>query len=309
MSAWGRGAADLAWTALDALERRWAGRSRGSRSSRRSRAGRPGRRSSDAAAVLVGADRLLRLGLGPARLERWRRAGVRRPFFVRGGAEWAEGRGEALTPARARPVRRAPHHARRRALHRGGVRPASRGPAAAARRRGRAAPGDAALAGWSRQRPLAGRARLAPALSRSARRPSRPPAHRWCCCAGAARLHGGIFPDARPPRRRPGASTRPVFRAVASPFRALRIRQIPGRGYQTASLVGSPFRHFAEIEGRNAVERHHSGGLDPADRPAVPHAGTPTRHDGGSTMKARLFTAAAALTAILAALGGTVYGR
>jgi hypothetical protein len=44
------------------------------------------------------------------------------------------------------------------------------------------------------------------------------------------------------------------------------------------------------------------------DRPSrMP--GHRTRHDGGSTMKARLFTAAAALTALLAALGGTVYGR
>ena len=35
----------------------------------------------------------------------------------------------------------------------------------------------------------------------------------------------------------------------------------------------------------------------------------PTRPDGGSTMKVRIFAAAASLTALLAALGGTVYGR
>jgi hypothetical protein len=34
-----------------------------------------------------------------------------------------------------------------------------------------------------------------------------------------------------------------------------------------------------------------------------------TRHDGGFTMKTRIFAAAASLTALLAALGGTVYGR
>jgi hypothetical protein len=44
--------------------------------------------------------------------------------------------------------------------------------------------------------------------------------------------------------------------------------------------------------------------------PVVPHPGTRrTRHDGGSTMKTRIFAAAASLTALLAALGGTVYGR
>ena len=44
--------------------------------------------------------------------------------------------------------------------------------------------------------------------------------------------------------------------------------------------------------------------------PAVPHSGTRrTRLDGGSTMKTRIFAAAASLTALLAALGGTVYGR
>ena len=42
--------------------------------------------------------------------------------------------------------------------------------------------------------------------------------------------------------------------------------------------------------------------------PVVPHAGT-RRPDGGSTMKVRIFAAAASLTALLAALGGTVYGR
>ena len=58
--------------------------------------------SSDAAATLVGADRLLGLGLGPERLERAAASvGSDVPFFVRGGAQWAGGRGEVLRPAAA----------------------------------------------------------------------------------------------------------------------------------------------------------------------------------------------------------------
>ncbi len=48
----------------------------------------------------------------------------------------------------------------------------------------------------------------------------------------------------------------------------------------------------------------------PRTAPAGPQSGTVRpRPDGGSTMKVRLFAAAASLTALLAALGGTVYGR
>jgi 4-diphosphocytidyl-2-C-methyl-D-erythritol kinase len=97
---------NLAWRALDALE---------------AEAGRPlpcavtidkripaqaglGGGSSDAAAALVGADRLHGLGLGPKRLERVAaRVGSDVPFFVRGGAQWAEGRGELLRPASVGP--------------------------------------------------------------------------------------------------------------------------------------------------------------------------------------------------------------
>jgi 4-diphosphocytidyl-2-C-methyl-D-erythritol kinase len=58
--------------------------------------------SSDAAATLVAADRLLGLGLGPERLERAAaRVGSDVPFFIRGGAQWATGRGEVLAPAAA----------------------------------------------------------------------------------------------------------------------------------------------------------------------------------------------------------------
>ena len=95
---------NLAWRALDALE---------------AEVGRPlplavtidkripaeaglGGGSSDAAAVLRAAARIHGLGLGPGRLEAVAaRVGSDVPFFVRGGCQWAEGRGERLRPARA----------------------------------------------------------------------------------------------------------------------------------------------------------------------------------------------------------------
>ena len=94
--------ANLAWRALDALE---------------AAVGRPlpcvveidkhiptqaglGGGSSDAAATLVGVNRLFRLGLDEPALEAIAaEAGSDVPFFIRGGAQWAEGRGERLTPA------------------------------------------------------------------------------------------------------------------------------------------------------------------------------------------------------------------
>jgi 4-diphosphocytidyl-2-C-methyl-D-erythritol kinase len=98
------GPGNLVWTALDALE---------------AEAGRPlpveveidkripsqaglGGGSSDAAAALVAVDRLYGLGLGEDRLEAVAaRVGSDVPFFVRGGAQWAEGRGERLRRASA----------------------------------------------------------------------------------------------------------------------------------------------------------------------------------------------------------------
>lgn len=94
--------ANLAWRALDLLEMR---------------VGRPlpcavdidkriptqaglGGGSSDAATALVGANRLFDLGLDDATLEAVAaQVGSDVPFFVRGGAQWAEGRGERLSPA------------------------------------------------------------------------------------------------------------------------------------------------------------------------------------------------------------------
>lgn len=60
--------------------------------------------SSDAAAVLVGADRFFGLGLGADALEAIAaRVGSDVPFLVRGGVQWGEGRGELLRPGRTAP--------------------------------------------------------------------------------------------------------------------------------------------------------------------------------------------------------------
>ncbi|MEQ9094513.1 MAG: hypothetical protein RLN63_10440, partial [Miltoncostaeaceae bacterium] len=96
------GPANLAWSALDALERE-VGRPLPVAVTIRKRipaqAGLGGG-SSDAAAVLRGAERLFGLGLGAARLrEVAARVGSDVPFFVAGGAAWATGRGERLGPA------------------------------------------------------------------------------------------------------------------------------------------------------------------------------------------------------------------
>lgn len=95
------GPENLAWRALDALE---------------AEVGRPlpvevridkaipdraglGGGSSDAAATLVAADAIHGLGLGAGALERIGAAvGSDVPFFIRGGAQWGEGRGERLRP-------------------------------------------------------------------------------------------------------------------------------------------------------------------------------------------------------------------
>ncbi|MGD9695110.1 MAG: 4-(cytidine 5'-diphospho)-2-C-methyl-D-erythritol kinase [Thermoleophilia bacterium] len=100
------GTGNLAWRALDELE---------------AEVGRPlpvavsivkripaqaglGGGSSDAAATLVATDRALGLGLGHERLEAVAaRVGSDAPFFVRGGAQWARGRGELLSPATVPP--------------------------------------------------------------------------------------------------------------------------------------------------------------------------------------------------------------
>ena len=99
------GPANLAWVALDALERE-VGEALPPLEVNidkvlPAQAG-VGGGSSDAAATMVAADRLLGLGLEAGRLERAAAAvGSDVPFFIRGGAQWATGRGEVLAPATA----------------------------------------------------------------------------------------------------------------------------------------------------------------------------------------------------------------
>jgi len=101
------GPANLAWAALDALEAE-AGEALPTLAVDidkvlPAQAGIGGG-SSDAAATLLAADRLLGLGLTPDRLERAAAAvGSDVPFFIRGGAQWATGRGEVLEPAAPPP--------------------------------------------------------------------------------------------------------------------------------------------------------------------------------------------------------------
>ena len=95
------GAANLAWRAVDVLEDA-CGRALPARIEIVKRvpmqAGLGGG-SSNAAAVLAGLDALYRLGLSTAELERLAaQLGADVPFFVRGGTQWATGRGERLTP-------------------------------------------------------------------------------------------------------------------------------------------------------------------------------------------------------------------
>lgn len=95
------GADNLAWRALDALEAH-TGRGLPARITITKRIPQQaglGGGSSDAAAVLVGIDRLYALGLGAQALERLGASlGSDVPFFVRGGTQWATGRGERLAP-------------------------------------------------------------------------------------------------------------------------------------------------------------------------------------------------------------------
>jgi 4-diphosphocytidyl-2-C-methyl-D-erythritol kinase len=95
------GPANLAWRAVDALEAACA-RPLPARIEITKRiplqAGLGGG-SSDAAAVLVGINALYGLGLGTEALERLAaELGADVPFFVRGGTQWATGRGERLLP-------------------------------------------------------------------------------------------------------------------------------------------------------------------------------------------------------------------
>lgn len=99
------GPTNLAWAALDALEAE-AGEALPPLAVHIAKAlpaqAGIGGGSSDAATTLLAADQLLGLGLGAERLERAAAdVGSDVPFFIRGGAQWATGRGEVLRPAEA----------------------------------------------------------------------------------------------------------------------------------------------------------------------------------------------------------------
>jgi len=218
------GAANLAWTALDALEEE-VGRPLPLRvemdKAIPARAGLGGG-SSDAAAVLVGADRLLGLGLGAARLERVAaRVGSDVPFFVRGGAQWAEGRGEALTPARA------PRFAALLTMAGAGL---STGAVYARFDRDAPPPpaGDdeppaamPALAGWVRNDLWPAARALAPELAERERalRAAGAPAVLLC---GSGACMAGIFADRAAAEAAAERLDAPGFRAVAAPAAARR---------------------------------------------------------------------------------------
>ena len=92
---------NLAWKAADLL-RKASGTTQGAkiRLSKKVPYGAGlGGGSGDAAAVLVGCDRLWGLGWAPERLEELgRELGADVPFLVRGGAAWATGAGDRLEP-------------------------------------------------------------------------------------------------------------------------------------------------------------------------------------------------------------------
>jgi 4-diphosphocytidyl-2-C-methyl-D-erythritol kinase len=214
------GPANLAWSALDELERE-VGRPLPLRveidKAIPAQAGLGGG-SSDAAAVLVAADALLGLRLGPTGLERVAaRVGSDVPFFVRGGAQWAEGRGERLTPARA------PRFAALLTMPDAGL---STGAVYARFDQDPPPPPDDGvdppaampeLAGWLRNDLWPAARALAPGLAEreAALRAAGAPAVLLC---GSGACMAGIFPDRAAAEAAAERLDAPGFRVVASPL-------------------------------------------------------------------------------------------
>ena len=218
------GPANLAWRALDAL----AGE-----------VGRPlaplrvtiekrvpsqaglGGGSSDAAATLIAADRLLGLDLGPDRLEAAAaRVGSDVPFFIRGGCQWAQGRGERLSPAHApgfaallvMPGIGLPTPAVYAAFDRASA--PSREPVAASEPPG----GFAALAAWVRNDLWGPALALAPSLGASARALSAAGARATLLC-GSGSCVAGLFPDRTAARAAAERIPPGTAHAVVAPLR------------------------------------------------------------------------------------------
>ena len=213
------GPANLAWRALDALEeevRRPLPLAVTIVKRIPAQAGLGGG-SSDAAATLVAADRLLGLGLGPAALEAVAaRVGSDVPFFVRGGAQWARGRGERLEPGGA------PAFAALLAKPAAGLSTAAvyaafdRLPPPPPAPRTPPPDGIDALAGWVRNDLWPAALAMAPGLGATARA-LRAAGARGVLLCGSGTCLAGLFagpePARRAMRRLPGAG----FRAVVTP--------------------------------------------------------------------------------------------
>jgi 4-diphosphocytidyl-2-C-methyl-D-erythritol kinase len=207
------GPANLAWRALDELERE-AGRPLPLevRIEKRipSQAGLGGG-SSDAAATLRAADALYGLGFGPARLEAAAaRVGSDVPFFVCGGCQWARGRGERLEPAPA------PRFAALIAMPGFGLstpavyRAFDRLPAPPPGDGRPAADGLPGLAGWVRNDLWPAALALAPGLGAVARA-LRAAGARAALLCGSGSAVAGLFPDAAAAERaRPALAGMPT---------------------------------------------------------------------------------------------------
>ena len=194
-----RGAANLVWTALDALEAEAAGRSPcGS-----DRQGDPIARPAWAAGRATpprswsAADRLLRLGLGPARLGPWRRG-----WGPTSRSSCAAAPSGPRAAARPHPGPRAPEFAALLVMPAAGLSTAAvYGPLRrGCRRRSapparRAAPGDPRPRGLVAQRPLAGRPGARRAGARAAPAPSRRRRTGAVLLCGSGSCIAGLFPD------------------------------------------------------------------------------------------------------------------
>ncbi len=175
--------------------------------------------SSDAAATLVGVDRLYGLGLGPDRLEEIAAAvGSDVPFFVRGGVRWAGGRGEVLAAADpvafaavlVKPPVGLPTGAVYHTFDRLGVPPPDDGATRA--------PSMPRLAAWVRNDLWPAALALAPALGAPARALAGAGARRVLLCGSGSCLaglcddaaHARAVAERLPPAVRPLAVVEPV---------------------------------------------------------------------------------------------------